>query len=167
MIPWPQALLNTRLIDIHPCSWLAVWWQPLYRIPEMPLEAKFLVYYSFKDIFHELWHESLPYLLMPVAGMLSGGVEIHASMQGSPIDEQWMRIHDSALPFVHKRKWLQEQQHRTSTMLRDLHTVAQQLTCNCQKDMLVWKRDGGALEDESHGDFTFLQRGRLGINGNG
>jgi hypothetical protein len=132
----------------------------------MPLEAKFLIYYSFKHIFNQLQQASLPTLQLPVAGMLSGAVEVHASMQGSPMDEQWMQIYSAAGTGAHAQQKLYEQ-HRASAMLRDLHIVAQQLTCNCQKDMLVWKLDGAYLEDESHGDFTFLQRGRLGINGNG
>lgn len=40
------ALAGTRLADLHPASWVAAAWYPVYRIPDAPLTARFLVFYS-------------------------------------------------------------------------------------------------------------------------
>ena len=41
-----HPLMATRLADLHPYSWLAVAWYPLYSIPEAPLAARFLTFHS-------------------------------------------------------------------------------------------------------------------------
>lgn len=40
------ALAEARLVDLHPASWFAVAWYPVYRIPDAPLSARFLCFYS-------------------------------------------------------------------------------------------------------------------------
>jgi len=40
------ALSEARLVDLHPASWFAVAWYPVYRIPDAPLTARFLCFYS-------------------------------------------------------------------------------------------------------------------------
>ena len=158
-IPCPHALGTTRLADVHPSSWLAVWWQPLYRIPEMPLEAKFLVYYSFKG----LAAGQRAAVALPVAGMLC------SAAQGPPAastDEQWAQVNARvAGGFMAAPREVHKAQQRANGMLRDLHTAAQQLTCDCGGGVRVLRPDGGAMEDEAHRDFAFLQRGRMGPGG--
>jgi hypothetical protein len=43
-------LMATRLADIHPASWFALAWYPVYRIPDAPLTARFLAFYSFSQL---------------------------------------------------------------------------------------------------------------------
>lgn len=40
------AISATRVADLHPYSWYAVAWYPLYRIPEALLDARFLTFHS-------------------------------------------------------------------------------------------------------------------------
>ncbi|KAL2650687.1 hypothetical protein R1flu_018815 [Riccia fluitans] len=44
------ALDDLCLGDLHPASWFAVAWYPIYRIPEGPLRTVFLTYHSFHHI---------------------------------------------------------------------------------------------------------------------
>jgi len=48
--PPPLSLFSTRVADLHPASWYAVAWYPVYRIPEAPLCARFLTYHSFAPL---------------------------------------------------------------------------------------------------------------------
>ena len=41
-----HPLWSTKLADLHPYSWFAVAWYPLYRIPDAPLTARFLTFHS-------------------------------------------------------------------------------------------------------------------------
>eukprot|EP01018_Ginkgo_biloba_P006909 Gb_10418 [translate_table: standard] len=41
-----HILDSLKLGDLHPVSWFAVSWYPIYRIPEGPLRAAFLTYHS-------------------------------------------------------------------------------------------------------------------------
>ncbi|KAK9848493.1 hypothetical protein WJX84_003196 [Apatococcus fuscideae] len=41
-----HLLLDKRLADLHPASWFAVAWYPIYRIPDAPLNARFLTFHS-------------------------------------------------------------------------------------------------------------------------
>lgn len=36
----------SKMVDLHPYSWFAVAWYPLYRIPDAPLTARFLTFHS-------------------------------------------------------------------------------------------------------------------------
>ena len=48
---WNPALLrNMRFQDIHPHSWFAVSWYPIYRIPDAPLKAAFLTFHTLAPI---------------------------------------------------------------------------------------------------------------------
>eukprot|EP00884_Botryococcus_braunii_P014640 jgi/Botrbrau1/23177/Bobra.0041s0028.1 len=44
------ALLNLNVEKLHPASWFAIRWHPLYRIPEAPLHAEFLTFHSFQPV---------------------------------------------------------------------------------------------------------------------
>jgi hypothetical protein len=48
-LPLPAALRHVPLHSIHPASWFAVLWHPLYRIPDADLKARFITYHSFGD----------------------------------------------------------------------------------------------------------------------
>jgi Protein of unknown function (DUF789) len=41
-----HPLWSSRMVDLHPYSWFAVAWYPLYRIPDAPLTARFLTFHS-------------------------------------------------------------------------------------------------------------------------
>lgn len=146
-LPDPPALLHTPLSDMHPCSWIAVWWQPLYRIPDMPLDAKFLTYYTFEHVF------SVPNeFSMIIAGLLSGGVEVHA---GDITAERWLHLSSGSQngPL----------QCKLEEYIRHLHGRAQRLSCNCEHYVEILTKNGTTYDDEmDHKDFVFLQRGRLG-----
>lgn len=161
-VPCPHALGTTRLADVHPSSWLAVWWQPLYRIPEMPLETKFLVYYSFRGLL--AGQRAQPALVhVPVAGMLCSAAPGPPGAGGALYEEQWAQVNARGPGgyFAAPRE-VHAAQQRANGMLRDLHAAAQQLTCDFDTGVRVVRPDGGDMEDEPHRDFTFLQRGRLG-----
>jgi hypothetical protein len=48
-VPSPAALRQLPLHSVHPSSWFAVLWHPLYRIPDADLQARFITYHSFGD----------------------------------------------------------------------------------------------------------------------
>ncbi|GLC50718.1 hypothetical protein PLESTB_000411800 [Pleodorina starrii] len=72
-------LYEMRLLDVHPASWFAVAWYPVYRIPDAPLYARFLTFHSFAPLVESMRnvHERLamgqvaPYyiLSLPVVGL--------------------------------------------------------------------------------------------------
>jgi len=41
-----HSLWSSKMVDLHPYSWFAVAWYPLYRIPDAPLTARFLTFHS-------------------------------------------------------------------------------------------------------------------------
>jgi len=41
-----HVLAASKISELHPYSWFAVAWYPLYRIPEAPLTARFLTFHS-------------------------------------------------------------------------------------------------------------------------
>ncbi|GAB4817490.1 hypothetical protein N2152v2_004536 [Parachlorella kessleri] len=45
-----HPLLATRIVDLHPYSWFSVAWYPIMRIPEAPLDARFLTYHSLASL---------------------------------------------------------------------------------------------------------------------
>jgi Protein of unknown function (DUF789) len=167
-IPDPSALFTTRLADIHPCSWFAVWWQPLYRIPDMPLDAKLLAYFSFQHVLHDLQRahaQAQPAAVhMPIAGMLCGAVQAPPPAQADAAQEHWLRV-QPCYPRPEAAARAQAQEAHVQRDLRELHTAAQQFTCGCGREMEVYGADGRRMEDEPHNDFAFLQRGRLGASG--
>ncbi len=76
--PTGRLLYDMRLVDVHPASWFAVAWYPVYRIPDAPLYARFLTFHSFAPLVTSMQnaHERLqmgqvaPYMLLslPVRG---------------------------------------------------------------------------------------------------
>ena len=163
-IPDPAALMSTRLQHIHPSSWFAVWWQPVYRIPDMPLDAKFLAYYSFKSVFVDLHKLVSPLALhMPIAGMISSAVQPLPQVRGTPPAENWLQLRSPTLPAQELPPAVRARaERRLHQDLRELHAAAQQLTCDCSKEVAVLLPHGRLLDELEHSDFTFLQRGRLG-----
>jgi hypothetical protein len=74
------ALADARLVDLHPASWFAVAWYPVYRIPDAPLTARFLCFYSLATPLQLLAEAealpadgpgalSLPEVRLPVVGL--------------------------------------------------------------------------------------------------
>ncbi|KAK9828497.1 hypothetical protein WJX72_000379 [[Myrmecia] bisecta] len=45
-----RLLLDARLCDLHPASWFSVAWYPVYRIPDAPLNARFLTFHSLSPV---------------------------------------------------------------------------------------------------------------------
>jgi hypothetical protein len=45
-----SVLQQTRIAQLHPASWFAVAWYPVYRIPDAPLCARFLTFHSFAPL---------------------------------------------------------------------------------------------------------------------
>jgi hypothetical protein len=50
-----HLLWSARFKDLHPYSWFAIAWYPLYRIPDAPLTARFLTFHSLAP----LWEASV------------------------------------------------------------------------------------------------------------
>lgn len=46
-----EQLRTLPIADLHPASWYAVAWYPVYRIPDAPLTTRFLTYHSIGSIF--------------------------------------------------------------------------------------------------------------------
>jgi hypothetical protein len=162
-VPDPEMLLTTPLHRIHPSSWICVWWQPLYRIPDMPLDAKFLVYYSFEGV----WNPPPPPNPIPfqlhISGLLTGGVEVHSSDGAAASGERWLQVPCSGEEDPDTMSQHTMLEGKLQELLAHLHTRAQQLTCNCDHSVEIIGKDGAVHEDEGHKDFNFLQRGRLGL----
>lgn len=45
-------LRSTRLADLHPSSWFAVAWYPVYRIPDAPLNTRFLTFHALSSLYY-------------------------------------------------------------------------------------------------------------------
>ena len=127
-------------------------------------DAKFLAYYSFQSIQQELQRvPAVHQLQMPIVGMLCGAVQAVPPSEDTSPQEQWLQVqpHNTSLQAVQQARVEEE---RVQNDLRHLHTVAQQLSCGCNHDIEVVGADGQPVDD-THGDFAFLQRGRLGASG--
>ncbi|GAX76531.1 hypothetical protein CEUSTIGMA_g3977.t1 [Chlamydomonas eustigma] len=48
--PTGSFLKDARISELHPASWFAVAWYPVYRIPDAPLCARFLTFHSFSPL---------------------------------------------------------------------------------------------------------------------
>jgi hypothetical protein len=48
--PKGSFLKDARISELHPASWFAVAWYPVYRIPDAPLCARFLTFHSFAPL---------------------------------------------------------------------------------------------------------------------
>eukprot|EP00798_Chlamydomonas_sp_ICE-L_P015679 gene15679-21784_t len=49
-------LRSAKIAELHPASWFAVAWYPVYRIPEAPLCARFLTFHSFAPLVISMQH---------------------------------------------------------------------------------------------------------------
>ena len=118
----------------------------------MPLDAKFLAYYSFQTVFQNA-HQSKAdaYLRMPLSGLICGSVAL-PGQHSAPDDEQWLKAGHNA-----QRVVLDE--------VEALHSRAQSLTCNRPQQVDVRLADGAPREEPVHNDFAFLQRGRFASSG--
>ncbi|KAJ0983591.1 hypothetical protein J5N97_011846 [Dioscorea zingiberensis] len=72
----PTKLENMYLQDLHPASWFAVAWYPIYRIPEGTLHAAFLTYHSLghlilRRIKSDVVEDNAFCAISPVLGMQS------------------------------------------------------------------------------------------------
>ncbi|GFR49227.1 hypothetical protein Agub_g11226 [Astrephomene gubernaculifera] len=97
-----RLLYDMRLLDVHPASWFAVAWYPVYRIPDAPLYARFLTFHSFAPLVESMRnvHERLAMgqvapcclLSLPVVGLN------WYNMQG----ERWLEpLDESAVAAAH------------------------------------------------------------------
>ncbi|GIL87141.1 hypothetical protein Vretimale_14256 [Volvox reticuliferus] len=102
-----RLLYDMRLLDVHPASWFAVAWYPVYRIPDAPLYARFLTFHSFAPLVESMRnvHERLamgqvaPYYLLslPVVGLNWYNMQGERWME--PLDESTVaRTHDGSAP---------------------------------------------------------------------
>lgn len=163
-VPEPQALLTTRLADLHPASWFAVWWQPLYRIPDMPLDAKFLAYYTFRRRGSDARQTPAGVVhQFPIAGLMCGALDAQPAAESCAPLENWARVR----PVDYSAQaHMQAAAHEAGVQrdLQVLHAAAQQLSCSWGRDVEVRGAAGQRLEEEVHRDFQFLQRSRLGAS---
>lgn len=67
-----HLLWKTQLRDLHPYSWFAVAWYPLYRIPDAPLTARFLTFHSLAPLWEAAWMAERQ-INAPVAAAVGGG----------------------------------------------------------------------------------------------
>ncbi|PNH00818.1 hypothetical protein TSOC_013337 [Tetrabaena socialis] len=91
-----SLLYDMKLLDVHPASWFAVAWYPVYRIPDAPLYARFLTFHSFGPLVESMRNvqerltmgQVAPYniLSLPLVGMN------WYNMQG----ERWMEPLDES-----------------------------------------------------------------------
>ncbi|XP_062112785.1 uncharacterized protein LOC133823944 isoform X2 [Humulus lupulus] len=81
----PTILNSVKLNDLHPRSWYAVAWYPIYRIPEGNLRSSFLTFHSLGHLVHQ--HGMQPHIVAPVVGLQT------YNAQG----ECWFRIPPSLL----------------------------------------------------------------------
>lgn len=165
-VPDPAALLATPLRHIHPCSWFAVWWQPLYRIPDMPLDAKFLAYYSFSSIHAWASDPRCTYLQLPISGLICGSVSVPqpSGAPTAPDDERWLSPYPMKLPSpggAEPAAAARKAQRAALDDVQALHGQAQCMTCNWPLQVEVLNADGSVRDGDAHTDFAFLQRGRL------
>lgn len=83
-------LRDTLIKDLHPASWYAVAWYPVYRIPDAPLVTRFLTFHSFAPIVNSI-QNSLDMLQEgrePVLG--SWPVPVHGLKWYNMHGERWL-----------------------------------------------------------------------------
>ncbi|GLI71568.1 hypothetical protein VaNZ11_016824 [Volvox africanus] len=100
-------LYDMRLLDVHPASWFAVAWYPVYRIPDAPLYARFLTFHSFAPPVESMRnvHERLamgqvaPCNLFPVPVVGLNWYNMQGERWMEPLDESTVvRTHDGPAP---------------------------------------------------------------------
>jgi hypothetical protein len=63
------VLLEQQVSALHPASWFAVAWYPVYRIPDAPLTARFLTFHSFAQVVVNLRAQKDQALARPISLM--------------------------------------------------------------------------------------------------
>uniref|UniRef100_A0A803QJJ9 Uncharacterized protein n=1 Tax=Cannabis sativa TaxID=3483 RepID=A0A803QJJ9_CANSA len=81
----PTTLKSVKLNDLHPRSWYAVAWYPIYRIPEGNLRASFLTFHSLGHLVHRPGVQ--PHIVAPVVGLQTYNAQ----------SECWFRMNPSLL----------------------------------------------------------------------
>eukprot|EP01026_Neomeris_dumetosa_P039549 TRINITY_DN3249_c0_g1_i13.p1 TRINITY_DN3249_c0_g1~~TRINITY_DN3249_c0_g1_i13.p1 ORF type:complete len:744 (+),score=83.39 TRINITY_DN3249_c0_g1_i13:96-2327(+) len=96
LIPFPQ-IMDFRIGDLHPSSWFAVAWYPIYRVPDAPLSARFLTYHCLYQAIGAIKHyedcslsetqtlTNFPMILLAPHGFKSSNI----------IDEKWFATSES------------------------------------------------------------------------
>jgi len=77
-----HTLAASKISELHPYSWFAVAWYPLYRIPEAPLTARFLTFHSFAPLWEAVAQSTLDRDNIP---------NLHAEMMNLKIPEELPR----------------------------------------------------------------------------
>lgn len=153
-LPEPSALLSTSLLQLHPASWIAIWWQPTYRIPDMPLDAKFLVYYSFSSIFHRLQEPDVhsAELRLAVSGMMCAATAGERWLEGTPAwwagSGRGARTRDPGL-----------EDSMFKARVSELQASAKRIALGLDVELLG--EDGSQKDEAAHSDFTFMCKQRL------
>lgn len=117
----PSKLECCSLHDLHPASWYAVAWYPIYRIPEGNFRAAFLTYHSFRHLIHQ--HASsnmagdITRIISPVVGLQSYNAKKERWFQ--PRDLKSMDVKNgeaSILPYKLLDERLRTLEHTASVM---------------------------------------------------
>ena len=64
-----KPIRECLLTDLHPASWYAVAWYPVYRIPDAPLTARFLTFHSLSAVTWISGEGATPVASLPVVGL--------------------------------------------------------------------------------------------------
>eukprot|EP01018_Ginkgo_biloba_P033497 Gb_26875 [translate_table: standard] len=81
----PQILSSIKIGDLHPASWFAVAWYPIYRVPEGHLRTAFLTYHSLGRFAYRAGcsnplGNSVSSIVAPVVGLQSYSSQVSTSV---------------------------------------------------------------------------------------
>ena len=138
-------LRNALLSELHPASWFAVAWYPVYRIPDAPLCARFLTFHSFAPLvinMQQQQQECLPTGAVPPPQMqqqqgspLEGTVPLPPLMQpqqqGGSLSEGAVPLHVSVpLPVsglkwynMHGERWFDSVSEKEALRQQQMHYI--------------------------------------------
>lgn len=104
--PGGQLLRDMRIMELHPASWYAVAWYPVYRIPDAPLVTRFLTFHSFAPLVTSIQNA--------LASLRTGGDIIPLPWSMPVCGLKWYNMHGE--------RWLEPLYHDPSgqvTSMRD------------------------------------------------
>ncbi|KAK9831111.1 hypothetical protein WJX74_003657 [Apatococcus lobatus] len=146
-----QLLLTTRLKDLHPASWFAVAWYPIYSIPDAPLNGRFLTFHTLQPHPLPCPAAQLPSRLgLPVAGFCWCNLQ----------QENWMAA-TSKLQDASSRESQDTIEDDADAFELELKLEELQATARCMGQGIGLKHLGpkgfGPIRNLRHPDFDYFQ----------
>ncbi len=152
-------LRDARISELHPASWFAVAWYPVYRIPDAPLCARFLTFHSFAPLVISMQRalsalqqgQHRPVAIMPLQVVGLKWYNMHGERWLEPIgDEEAARQQQPQ----DSRRRSRQQDLAWQAHLRDLQGNAERMARG--QGLRVLGQMGAKEVRQNHPDFEFF-----------